>query len=286
MKGKKTGRSDSLPGEVRMKVILSRKGFDSSYGGCPSPVLEDGTMVSMPIPDEGGNCRFDDIVLPNGRTYADTWKDLAPRVIHTDFCHLDPDIRKEARQVCPAGWRPAFGQRNAAEGHLENKEVGVGDLFLFFGLFRKARFAGGRMAFVPGEKPAHMIFGWLQIGEIVRGRDVLRFPWHPHADSEHVLGGGNNTIYAAADRLVIGDADTGLPGAGMFPFSEKRVLTVPGMSQVSRWKLNGVFGKVPLSYHYDLSRVKDEYFQSVAKGQEFVFDEDPLVTAWVTELFE
>ena len=33
-----------------MKVILSRKGFDSSNGGCPSPILSDGTLLSLPIP--------------------------------------------------------------------------------------------------------------------------------------------------------------------------------------------------------------------------------------------
>jgi hypothetical protein len=36
-----------------MKVILSRKGFDSGYGGIPSPVLPDGTMLSLPIPSKG-----------------------------------------------------------------------------------------------------------------------------------------------------------------------------------------------------------------------------------------
>ena len=34
-----------------MKFILSRKGYDSQYGGEPSPVLADGTMLSLPIPD-------------------------------------------------------------------------------------------------------------------------------------------------------------------------------------------------------------------------------------------
>jgi len=34
-----------------MKIILSRKGFDSSYGGCPSPILPDGTLLSLPIPE-------------------------------------------------------------------------------------------------------------------------------------------------------------------------------------------------------------------------------------------
>ena len=45
-----------------MKVILSRKGFDSSYGGCASPILPDGTMLSMPIPGgEASNLKFEDI---------------------------------------------------------------------------------------------------------------------------------------------------------------------------------------------------------------------------------
>ena len=272
-----------------MKVILSRKGFDSSYGGCPSPILPDGTMVSMPIPHDEGNCRYDDLLFPDGRTYADAWQDLNPRGVHEVSCHLDPDIRREARKVLPDGWRPAFGQTHSAEGHLENKGVGVGDLFLFFGLFRKTLLREGRLAFIPGERPIHAIYGWLQVGEIVRGENVRRFPWHPHADDWHIYDDsgrtGNNTIYAAPERLVIDGEDTGLPGAGVFPYSEKRVLTVPGVSQVTRWKLNGVFGKVPLSYHYDPERVKDGYFQSVAKGQEFVFDEDPLVTAWAGDLF-
>lgn len=33
-----------------MKVILSGKGFDSSYGGQDSPILPDGTLLSLSIP--------------------------------------------------------------------------------------------------------------------------------------------------------------------------------------------------------------------------------------------
>lgn len=32
-----------------MKVILSRKGFDSTYGGYPSLILPDGELISLPI---------------------------------------------------------------------------------------------------------------------------------------------------------------------------------------------------------------------------------------------
>ena len=36
-----------------MKIMLSRKGFDSTKedGGYPSPILPDGTLLSLPVPD-------------------------------------------------------------------------------------------------------------------------------------------------------------------------------------------------------------------------------------------
>ena len=33
-----------------MKIILSRKGFDSANGGIVSPIFENGTMLTFPIP--------------------------------------------------------------------------------------------------------------------------------------------------------------------------------------------------------------------------------------------
>lgn len=33
-----------------MKIIMSRKGFDSGYGGVASPIFSDRSMVSLPIP--------------------------------------------------------------------------------------------------------------------------------------------------------------------------------------------------------------------------------------------
>ena len=43
-----------------MKVVLSRKGFDSSNGGIVSPIFEDGTMISFPIPSDDSD-RFSDL---------------------------------------------------------------------------------------------------------------------------------------------------------------------------------------------------------------------------------
>ncbi len=80
-------------------MILSRKGFDSTYGGCPSPILPYGTMVSMPIPGTSMDCKYSDISFPGGGTYLDAWDSLIPRGKKAMNCHLDPDIRTCIRKV-------------------------------------------------------------------------------------------------------------------------------------------------------------------------------------------
>ena len=113
-----------------MKLVLSRKGFDSVYGGVPSPILPDGRLCYLPIPGDNGNstCCFSDIQrtdydlanivfdLTRGRLSGDNW------------VHLDPDLRKEDLPRF-RGWRPCFGQTSVAQAHLDNMGVGPGDLF-------------------------------------------------------------------------------------------------------------------------------------------------------------
>ena len=74
-----------------MKVILSRKGFDSANGGIPSPIMPDGTLLSLPIPLENENAAYSDIGW-SGMTYADILRQLNPKRQY-EKCHLDPDIR-------------------------------------------------------------------------------------------------------------------------------------------------------------------------------------------------
>lgn len=59
-----------------MKVILSRKGFDSGYGGWASPILPDGRMLSLPIPASNGLVSYDDLSAGNGQTYLETMREL------------------------------------------------------------------------------------------------------------------------------------------------------------------------------------------------------------------
>lgn len=77
-----------------MKIIISRKGFDKDNGGCPSPVLPDGTMLSMTIPgDIDAQLKYEDIKYGEN-TYLDIWDNFLPKHrTDTPYCHLDPDIR-------------------------------------------------------------------------------------------------------------------------------------------------------------------------------------------------
>ena len=45
-----------------MRLILSRKGSDTSFGSVPSPIFPDGRMVSLPIPDKSSSVTCGDIL--------------------------------------------------------------------------------------------------------------------------------------------------------------------------------------------------------------------------------
>ena len=267
-----------------MKIILSRKGFDSGFGGCASPILPDGTMISLPIPDSEGNYSYEELSSSNGR-YSEILQALNPKGNYTN-CHLDPDIRKGIRKE-PAEWVPAFGQIDAAQTHLENNNIRVGDLFLFFGWFRKTEYHNGTLRFIKNAPDIQVIYGYLQIGEIVKGNDVKKLPWHPHADDAHIFNANgemqNNVIYVASQHLNIGGIGCNLPGAGVLPYSEKKVLTADGQSR-SKWKVHEVFKNVNLTCHDREKCLKSGYFQSRPRGQEFIFDEDDLATNWAKEM--
>lgn len=263
-----------------MKVILSRKGFDGTYGGCPSPILPDGTMVSMPIPGEGDMYKYKDLQFPGGGTYLDIWNDLKPRGNKVLTCHLDPDIRKGIRSE-NVGWKPTFGQCDAAQGHLLNQGVGEDDVFLFFGWFRKVEYVAGHWRYIKEAPRVHAIYGYMQVDHILTGEDVKKCPWHPHSRYSNT----NNAIYVATDMLRIDEKGLNLPGAGVLTYSEDLVLTAPGRSH-SRWKLIDVLANknIELSYHDKEKCIKDGYFQSAARGQEFVFEKSPVVNEWTEKL--
>ena len=253
-----------------MKIILSRKGFDSANGGCASPILPDGTMISLPIPSD------------DPKTYADYG--LAERLEKlkpakgepwaTQHCHFDPDLE-----------RGAFGQAGAAATHLSNQGVkathlskqGVEDafgLFLFFGWFRRVddnyRYYGPDM---------HVIYGWMLADRVLTEQKEIadNYAWHPHAHP-YVDGTArkNNRLYLASEY-------------GTLKYHKGLVLTESGKSR-SRWKLLPWMEQAQISHHSEKSIHKDEkdkgYFQSAAIGQEFVVQDNPDAETWALELIK
>lgn len=225
-----------------MKIILSRKGFDGSNGGIPSPVLPDGAMYSLPIPDGNGVTRYSELRFGE-KSCLELLRDLNPKGNY-DLCHADPDIDPAKHLRLPAGWKPAFGQTGAARSYLQNTAgVREGDLFLFFGNFHFVEMRGGSWQYVRrGEdffrcNDFQAVWGWLQVGQILTDPwDIRGYPWHPHS-ADRMLSNPLNALYLPAERLSFAPE---LPGCGCFSFSEKRILTLRSENK-GTWKENPVY---------------------------------------------
>ena len=223
-----------------MKIIFSRKGFDSGSGGGPSPIV-DGRPISLPIPSGGfSRTTFGDLGLGElvGAASRGT-------LSAADFCHHDPMFLEDGTCL--------FGQAGAAQTHLVNQGVGVGDVFVFFGLFRDEE----------SRELHHRIFGYQRIEQIVdltdcddgQRRDLVTLG-HPHALGMH---GRNDVIYCGAGRTArIAHGDLRL--------------TVPD-GPPSIWNRPHWLKRGGLSYHDKAQRwLRGARLQSVARGQEFVAD--------------
>lgn len=225
-----------------MKVVLSRKGFDSANGGIMSPIFEDGTMVSFPIPSkdvEKDNIRYDELFC-DGICMKTILNALGYRGV--EHCHLDPDLAKDRRRESIREWTPAFGQINQAATYLKNQYISEGDLFLFFGNFRHIKQNHGKYEYVRRTDktedtylgmPLQVVWGYLQVGGIITDPDEQKkLFWHPHACDKRIYEEKNNVIFTASKQLSFAPE---MPGAGTFLYDKKRVLTMPGKPKAT-WK--------------------------------------------------
>lgn len=221
-----------------MRIVLSRKGFDSAAGGGPSPIVE-GRPLTLPIPAGRGPSRtsYRALGLDEHVTHASRG-----RLGADDLCHHDPMFLPDGRAI--------LGQCGAAQTHLERQRVGLGDVFLFLGLFRDRR-----------APPHHRIFGWLRVEEMLH---LPSAPSHRVAElaalgMPHALG-----LHAANDMAWLGR------GAMARSASDLLRLTVPA-GPPSLWRVPPWLRETGLSYHDRVDRwLPGDRLQSVARGQEFV----------------
>ena len=223
-----------------MKLVFSRKGFDSSAGGCPSPIV-DGVPVSLPIPArQRSQTRYRDLGLgglveqvTRGRLGGDS------------LCHCDPMFENG---------RCAFGQVGPAQGHLANNGVSAGDVFLFFGLF----------AGLDGSDPHHRIFGYLRVEQ----RRCLGAEPGPAGQPRGFGTRHPHTIgtWHRSNCLYTG------PGRTAARAHDSLRLSVPGAA-VSRWRVPAWLREVGLTYHGRPDRWQGAHgLRTVGRGQEFIAD--------------
>ena len=124
------------------RLVLSRKGFDSSSGKSASPIFNDGRIFSLPIPEPypPSPKKYYELQF-NGFSGEDALKECSAKsVLADDYCHYDPALNKD---------EGIFGQHFNSQKELINNEVDVGDLFLFLVFIR---------TFLLKEKKKHTIY--------------------------------------------------------------------------------------------------------------------------------
>ena len=268
-----------------MRFILSRKGYDSQFGGSPSPVFRskdqnfDGLMYSIPVPErdsKGNSYIYSGLHAP--KTPIDC-------PVNTRYFHLDPDIRPELHQNLPNKWEPIFGQSEAAASHLKAQHVQEGDIFLFFGLFQDVAWNPYRKQWLFGNsKPFHAVWGYMQIGKIIENVDEniqKKYSWHPHCQESYHSDKEKNTLYIGSKKtnLIIQSNDLGVPSYGTFKYSDKLRLTLTQAPHVTQWKLDCLpwldaeKKETHMSYHNNEDSFQHEFFKAASRGQEFVTDD-------------
>ncbi len=234
-----------------MRIIFSRKGFDTGSGGTASPIIG-GRPISLPIPTSHRSITtYDHLGL--GEIVERVTRG---KITRDHLCHEDPMF---------TDGRCLFGQCGAAQSHLRNMGVGIGDVFLFFGLFSDEH---------TGERH-HRIFGYLHVGDVIAPATTkLERLERPHP---HTLGdwNENNTIYRGKGAVASRGHDA-------------LRLTQPG-GPIRRWIIPGWLKSVGLSYHNKPERwLADDRLEIVARGQEFVADigDDPTACDWLNRTIE
>lgn len=262
-----------------MKIILSRKGYDSSYGGGASPIMPNGDLISIPIPSVNNEIGTGYSEINYGtKSYLELMKELGLKIPKDEDCHFNPDLILNATEREP-NWTGIFGQNGYALTHLEKTPLEKGDLFLFFGSFKRT-YHKKTLQF-ERDNERHIIFGYLIIDKIIKPQDDpenVIFSSHPNfKNADHYKN--CNTVYIAKDEN----------GYGTFKYRNELVLTREGYSK-SQWELPMIFhpkNGTQISRHSDKNieiREDKMLLNSVGIGHDFVIEGNPEIEKWAKDL--
>lgn len=276
-----------------MKVIFSRKGFDSSYGGFPSIILPEemeSKMISFPIPEtnpKGYGKKAEDIkfvLKKQNLSLKEIFEQLgidekinipstpARKGLNNTVFHFDPELQEVENMRSYA----AFGQSDKASSHLLSHGLDKGDVFLFFGSFKKTFFENNKITYDSAMYDIHAIWGYMIVDDIVHVKNIDeslgKYPditTHLHYKNKNIENGEN--IIICGSRF------------GTFNYDDKYRLTKLGYSKTS-WELPEFFKNANISYCNTV--IKPSRFKTAAIGQEFIvtnFD-DPKMKEWLINL--
>jgi len=268
-----------------MRIILSRKGFDSSYGSHPSIILPDNKMISFPIPvtqPEIGIAAEDILYVELGKTLDELLHEL--NIKNHYAYHVDPEIQniKIADKVSffDRGYG-TLGQSGAAASHLANNHISSIEIsknepavFIFFGLFSKTKRENGKLKY--DGKPFHAIFGYVIADEAVKV-STISDTVHPELKS-HLHYINQFEANKKKDEYIKHDRNIIFKGKqfGTFKYSEDLRLTVNDSDRTTRWGTPDFIK----SMTYNKKRIDDGvrsnnkiFFDAASRGQEFIITE-------------
>lgn len=278
-----------------MKVILSRKGFDGSYGGYPSIILPkemNEKMISFPIPETNeksdGKLANDIVFKIADNTYKsleDIFSELGikdrikmpnTKPNHRQIkYHYDPEIQ-EIKNQRKYG---ALGQSGAAAKHLipnNLKKLKKDDIFLFFGTFKKTLLENNEIKYDTPMHEIQVIWGYLIVDDVINLSTQNQIP-EKYSDLTNHLHFINHA-YEKKDNIIICGKRF-----GTFNYSKELQLTKEGYSK-SFWKLPEFLKGADISY---CGKVENpDRFKSASIGQEFIISgfEEAQMKEWLVSL--
>src|SRR5574344_3026579 len=172
-----------------MNVIFSRKGFDSTYGGFPSIILPeemDSKMISFTINEtntDNNAKKPEDIKFLLNEKYL-SLKEIfnqlgisdkinipsnpARKGLSNTVFHFDPELQTIENMRSYA----AFGQSDKASSHLLSHGLQTGDVFLFFGSFKKTFLENNKITYDSAMYDIHAIWGYMIVDDIIHVSNI------------------------------------------------------------------------------------------------------------------
>ncbi len=265
-----------------MKIIFSRKGFDSKAGGFPSLIFPDNQLFSIPIPSSTSHCDYSRLTFKyRDEPIQNILNQVTKNKIHNGSrhecnyaqavqgCHHDPMFIKEKNRF-------SLGQTSGAKSHLRKQGIKPDDIFLFYGWFKRISLIDGNWRYVKSERDLHLIWSWMTVDEVIkldnsdqRNSALNKFPElsvHPHMAKD--CSWKPNTIYLSKEHC--------LP-----QFSNIRCLTdTKNYGGRSTWRLPMCLNQ-PQAFTHLKSFSPDNtdvIIRYCGYGQEFVLDLDKVST--------